>query len=152
MGHSAFPPEHELYLDSLGMHGAQYANVAVNEVDLVLALGVRFDDRVTGNVDAFIREGKIIHVDIDRDELNENKTVTLPVCADVAMVLQQLCDRVVSGENVACMEYLHSLKREYPYPIPRTGASARSHRREDRLPGTPGHRYRRRWFTQYDDS
>ena len=66
MGHGAFSPDHELFLDTLGMHGAKHANVAVNEADLVLAVGVRFDDRVTGNVDAFIAQGKIIHVDIDR--------------------------------------------------------------------------------------
>jgi acetolactate synthase I/II/III large subunit len=87
MGHGAFPPDHELFLDTLGMHGTKYANIAVNEADLVLALGVRFDDRVTGKVDAFIAQGKIIHVDIDRDELNKNKTVTLPVCADVGVAL-----------------------------------------------------------------
>lgn len=118
MGHGAFPPDHTLFLDTLGMHGAKYANVAVNEADLVLALGVRFDDRVTGNVDAFIPEGKIIHVDIDRDELNKNKTVTLPVCADLALVLKQLCDRVNTKHSTEWLEYLRYLKREFPYPIP----------------------------------
>jgi acetolactate synthase-1/2/3 large subunit len=102
MGHGVFPPDHDLFLDSLGMHGSKYANVAVNEADLVLALGVRFDDRVTGRVDAFIPEGKIIHVDIDRGELNKNKTVTLPVCADVGMVLQK------------------GLKQANPYPVPQS--------------------------------
>jgi len=118
MGHGAFPPDHELFLDTLGMHGAKYANIGVNEADLVLALGVRFDDRVTGNVDAFIRSGKIIHVDIDREELNKNKTVTLPVCADVALVLQQLCDNVQPQKPASWLEYLQGLKREFPYPLP----------------------------------
>lgn len=121
MGHGAFPPDHKLFLDTLGMHGAKYANVAVNEADLVLALGVRFDDRVTGNVDAFIPEGKIIHVDIDRDELNKNKTVTLPVCADLVVVLQQLCERVEPAQCNEWLDYLHGLKREYPYPVPKNG-------------------------------
>ena len=120
MGHGAFPPDHELFLDTLGMHGAKYANVAVNEADVVLALGVRFDDRVTGNVEAFIAEGKIIHVDIDRAELNKNKTATLPVCADVALVLRQLCDSLQPRECTAWLDYLRGLKRDYPYPIPRT--------------------------------
>jgi acetolactate synthase I/II/III large subunit len=120
MGHGIFPPDHELFLDTLGMHGAKYANVAVNEADLVLALGVRFDDRVTGNVDAFIAQGKIIHVDIDRDELNKNKTVTLPVCADVGQVLLQLCDRVGPGQRNEWLDYLWELKARFPYPIPQS--------------------------------
>jgi len=120
MGHGAFPPDHELFLDTLGMHGAKYANVAVNEADLVLALGVRFDDRVTGNVDAFIPEGKIIHVDIDRDELNKNKTVTLPVCADLSQVMQQLLESVKPQPTDKWLQYLNKLKREFPYPVPAT--------------------------------
>ncbi len=118
MGHGAFPPDHPLFLDTLGMHGAKTANVAVNEADLVLALGVRFDDRVTGNVDAFIREGKVIHVDIDRQELNKNKTVTLPVCADVAVVLQQLHGAVQARECADWLAYLRGLKAAHPYPMP----------------------------------
>lgn len=118
MGHGAFPPEHELFLDTLGMHGSMTANVAVNEADLVLALGVRFDDRVTGKVDAFIAEGKIIHVDIDRNELNKNKTVTLAVCADLATALQQLCDQAMPRDCPDWLAYLKGLKQEHPYPAP----------------------------------
>ena len=118
MGHGAFSPDHELFLDTLGMHGAKHANVAVNEADLVLAVGVRFDDRVTGNVDAFIAQGKIIHVDIDRKELNKNKTVTLPVCADLSLALRQLCDHVCPGNREKWLAYLQHLKAQYPYPIP----------------------------------
>ena len=92
MGLGAFPPDHPLCLDVLGMHGSKYANIAVNEADLVIALGVRFDDRVTGMVSEFIRHGKIIHIDIDRTELNKNKTVTLPVCANLRHALAQLIE------------------------------------------------------------
>lgn len=120
MGHGVFPPDHALFLDTLGMHGAKYANVAVNEADLVLALGVRFDDRVTGNVDAFIPDGKIIHVDIDRNELNKNKTVTLPVRAEAGIVLQQLYDSVQAKQHQPWLDYLQGIKRESPYPIPAT--------------------------------
>ena len=120
MGHGAFPPDHALFMDTLGMHGAKYANVAVNEADLVLALGVRFDDRVTGNVDAFIPRGKIIHVDIDRNELNKNKTVTLAVCADVGLAVAQLHDRVQPKRCGEWLDYLQGLKRDYPYPVPTT--------------------------------
>src|SRR5690242_5832869 len=77
MGLGAFPPDHPLTLDVLGMHGTKYANIAINEADLVLAVGVRFDDRVTGKVSEFIKHGRIIHIDVDRSELNKNKPVTL---------------------------------------------------------------------------
>ncbi len=116
MGLGAFPPGHPLCLDVLGMHGARYANVAINEADLVLALGVRFDDRVTGNVSEFIKHGKIIHIDIDRTELNKNKTVTLPICADIKLALSQLTT-IDPGEHKDWCDYCRSLKSEFPYPI-----------------------------------
>jgi acetolactate synthase-1/2/3 large subunit len=119
MGHGIFPPEHGLSLGCLGMHGSKAANVAVNEADLVLALGVRFDDRVTGRVDAFIAEGRIVHIDIDRDELNKNKTVTLPLCADLAQALPQLVARVQGRERPEWLAYLRGLEQTYPYPLPK---------------------------------
>ncbi|NGY03247.1 biosynthetic-type acetolactate synthase large subunit [Solimonas terrae] len=123
MGVGAFPPTHPLCLDVLGMHGAKYANIAVNEADLVIALGVRFDDRVTGNVAEFIKSGHIIHVDIDRRELNKNKTVTLPICADVREALTQLA-AAQAGETDAWRGYCARLKCDYPYPIAETAGIA----------------------------
>ncbi len=120
MGHGVFPPGHRLALDCLGMHGSKYANVAINEADLVLAVGVRFDDRVTGNVDTFIRDGKIIHIDIDRDELNKNKTVTLPVCADLRPALAQLINCAQPSERQEWTTYLHSLRKQYPFEVPQS--------------------------------
>ena len=121
MGIGAFPAAHALSLDVLGMHGALYANTAVNEADLVIALGVRFDDRVTGDVTEFIKHGRIIHVDIDRGELNKNKTVTLPICADLKFALQQLAETAapatVGAEWRARCE---GLKRAHPYPVEET--------------------------------
>jgi acetolactate synthase-1/2/3 large subunit len=116
MGLGAFPPGHPLCLDVLGMHGARYANIAVNEADLVIALGVRFDDRVTGKVSEFIKHGKIIHIDIDRTELNKNKTVTLPVCADLKAALAQLI-AVQPGDHRQWREYCQDLKAKFPYPV-----------------------------------
>ena len=116
MGLGAFPPGHALCLDVLGMHGARYANIAVNEADLVLALGVRFDDRVTGMVSEFIKHGKIIHIDIDRSELNKNKTVTLPVWADLRLALGQLLD-APAADYSAWREYCRQQKARYPYPV-----------------------------------
>jgi acetolactate synthase-1/2/3 large subunit len=118
MGHGAFPPAHPLALHVLGMHGSKYANIAVNEADLVLALGVRFDDRVTGNVDKFIADGKIIHIDIDRNELNKNKVVTMPICADVKIALSQLCSCSDVLDHGEWIRYLISLRAEFPFVVP----------------------------------
>ncbi len=116
MGLGVFPPGHPLCLDVLGMHGAKYANIAVNEADLVLALGVRFDDRVTGKVSEFIRHGKIIHIDIDRGELNKNKTVTLPICANLKHALAQLTE-LPGGNHAQWCDYCRKLKADFPYPV-----------------------------------
>lgn len=118
MGHGAFPPDHPLAMHTLGMHGSKYANIAINEADLVIAAGVRFDDRVTGKVDAFIATGKIIHIDIDRDELNKNKTVTLPICADIHIALQQLATAVPIKTHAPWLNYLSDLRSRFPYVVP----------------------------------
>lgn len=117
MAIGAFPPGHELAMHALGMHGSKYANVAVNEADLVIALGVRFDDRVTGKVSEFIREGKIIHIDIDRDELNKNKTVTLPICANVKAAIQQLVTAIDNREVSEWNAYLTRLRADFPFTV-----------------------------------
>lgn len=83
MGIGCFPETHPYSLKWLGMHGTVYANNAVNEADLLLAIGVRFDDRVTGKVDKFCEHGTIVHIDIDNSELNKNKTVRLPILGDL---------------------------------------------------------------------
>jgi acetolactate synthase-1/2/3 large subunit len=90
LGLGGFPAEHFLCLQMLGMHGTIYANYAINDADLLLALGVRFDDRVTGKVSEFAKHGKIVHVDIDPSELNKNKVAHLPIHADVGTVLKDL--------------------------------------------------------------
>ena len=118
MGHGIFPPDHPLALHSLGMHGSKYANVAVNEADLVLALGVRFDDRVTGNVKQFIADGRIIHIDIDRNELNKNKTVTLPICADIKPALEQLIGCAECKEHGDWLAYVSGLRERYHFEVP----------------------------------
>ena len=89
MGIGCFPETHPLSLKWLGMHGTVYANNAVNEADLLLAIGVRFDDRVTGKVEKFAEHGTIVHVDIDDSELNKNKVVALPILSDVKYALKR---------------------------------------------------------------
>ncbi len=90
MGLGAFPGDDPQSLHMLGMHGTVYANYAVNEADLLLALGVRFDDRVTGKLEEFAKHGKIVHVDIDPSELHKNKEAHIPIVADVKDFLKLL--------------------------------------------------------------
>ncbi len=90
LGLGGFPSEHFLCLQMLGMHGTVYSNYAINDADLLLALGVRFDDRVTGKVEEFAKHGKIVHIDIDPSEINKNKAAHLPIFGDVNHALQDL--------------------------------------------------------------
>ena len=90
MGLGGFPGDHPLFLDMLGMHGSVYSNLAVSEADLLLAFGVRFDDRVTGKVSEFAKHGKIVHIDIDPSEINKIKEATIPVISDVRYALAEL--------------------------------------------------------------
>ncbi|KAK2079712.1 Agglutinin-like protein 1 precursor [Prototheca wickerhamii] len=90
MGLGAFPETHPLALQMLGMHGTVYANYAVNEADLLIALGVRFDDRVTGKLEAFAARARIVHIDIDPAEIHKNKEAHIPLFADVRPALQGL--------------------------------------------------------------
>ena len=101
MGLGAYPAIDPLSLDMLGMHGSVYANYAVDQADLLIALGVRFDDRVTGKVEEFCKHGKIIHVDIDASELNKNKPTHIPVCSDVKYMLEELNKMVEPPEDIS---------------------------------------------------
>jgi acetolactate synthase-1/2/3 large subunit len=124
MGLGSVPANHPLWLHVLGMHGSYAANVAVNEADLVLALGVRFDDRVTGNVGEFIKHGQIIHIDIDRKELNKNKVATLGITADLGVALGQLIDAVEPGDYAAWQTRMDKIKDANPLcPPPRDSLS-----------------------------
>src|SRR4029079_10547374 len=77
-------------LGMLGMHGTVYSNYAVNEADLLLAFGVRFDDRVTGKVSEFAKHGFIVHIDIDPSEINKNKAAHIPIVSDIKFALDDL--------------------------------------------------------------
>lgn len=115
MGIGAIPPEHPHSMDWLGMHGGAYANYAVRDCDLLIALGVRFDDRVTGKVEAFAKDAKIIHVDIDASELNKNKTAHIPVRGDVKQVLTELNKVVQSPDIDEWRHHCRELKAKYPF-------------------------------------
>ena len=117
MGLGAFPPDHPLAMSVLGMHGTKYANYAVNRADLVIAVGVRFDDRVTGKVSEFIKHGKIIHIDVDRTELNKNKRVTLPIWADLRQALSQLVASAQPGEYSEWVQQCQDWRDRWPLDI-----------------------------------
>ena len=90
MGLGAFPTDHPDYLGMLGMHGTYEANLAMNQADLILCVGARFDDRVTGRLDAFAPNSVKIHIDIDRSSINKTVRVDLPIVGDCAHVLDQI--------------------------------------------------------------
>ncbi|KAM7471526.1 hypothetical protein LguiA_009709 [Lonicera macranthoides] len=90
MGLGAYPSSDELSLQMLGMHGTVYANYSVDKSDLLLAFGVRFDDRVTGKLEAFASRAKIVHIDIDSAEIGKNKQPHVSVCADMKPALRSL--------------------------------------------------------------
>jgi len=125
MGIGCFPESHPLSLKWLGMHGTVYANNAVNEADLLLAIGVRFDDRVTGKIEAFAEHGTIVHIDIDNSEINKNKIVRLPILSDVKYALarmNQMLDsagykRVKSGfkRYLPWYEKINAWREEFPF-------------------------------------
>jgi acetolactate synthase-1/2/3 large subunit len=87
MGLGGFPGSHKLSLGMLGMHGTYYANKAIQEADLLVAVGMRFDDRVTGKIDAFAPHAKIVHIDIDPTSIRKNVRVDIPIVGDVKRVL-----------------------------------------------------------------
>ncbi len=101
MGLGAYPGTETLSLDMLGMHGTVYSNYAVNEADLLLAFGVRFDDRVTGKVSEFAKHGFIVHIDVDPSEINKNKEVHIPVVSDIKYALAELNKIVEAPEDLS---------------------------------------------------
>ncbi len=92
MGLGCFPSGHPLCLGMLGMHGTYWANMAISEADLIVAIGVRFDDRVTGALDKFAPQAEIIHVDIDTSSLNKNVQAHIPILGDARSVIRQMLE------------------------------------------------------------
>ena len=119
MGLGSFPGDDPLFLDMLGMHGSVYANYAVDEADLLLALGVRFDDRVTGKVSEFAKHGKIVHIDVDPSEINKNKEAHIPIVSDVKYALTEL-NKIVEppeADLASWHKQIADWKKADPYKI-----------------------------------
>jgi acetolactate synthase-1/2/3 large subunit len=112
LGISALPETHPLCLGMGGMHGEAYANKALQQADLIIALGSRFDDRLTGPLDTFVPRAKIIHVDIDPAEIGKNMESELPIVGDVRSVLQVLLPMVEEASHPVWLERIGEWRRE----------------------------------------
>ena len=118
MALGAMPSDHPLSLGMLGMHAARYTNLALEECDLLIAVGARFDDRATGRVQAFCPHARIIHIDIDPAELNKIKTATLGITADAGTALDALLPLVRARRRRAWLAQIEHLKRDFPLQMP----------------------------------
>ena len=116
MGKGAFPEDHPLSLGMLGMHGTRYANYAVIDCDLLIAIGARFDDRVTGKIESFAPRAKIIHIDIDPAELGKNVRVDVPIVGDARIILKKLIStlKVKLPKTAEWNRKVEAWKKEYP--------------------------------------
>ena len=114
MGIGCFPEDHPLSLGMLGMHGTKYANYAVQESDLLMAVGARFDDRVTGKIATFASHAKIIHIDVDPAEVGKNVRVDIPVVGDAKNALVALIKEVQPKPKSAWNERVEAWKKDYP--------------------------------------
>ena len=114
MGKGGFPDEHELGLGMPGMHGTAYANYALHEADLIIAVGTRFDDRVTGKLDMFAPNAKFIHIDIDPAEIGKNIAVALPIVGDVKYVLAALVKKAAKQTHPEWHQTIQDWKKQYP--------------------------------------
>ncbi|MFW2490706.1 biosynthetic-type acetolactate synthase large subunit [Clostridium chromiireducens] len=116
MGLGAFPCDDDLCLGMLGMHGAPFTNYLLNEADLILALGVRFDDRATGNVEKFCPNASIIHIDIDPSEINKVKTSSLSMVANVNDFLEDILPHIEDKPRDTWSQRVKCYKEKYPLP------------------------------------
>lgn len=113
LGLGSFPGNHELALGMIGMHGTTYANYAANEADLIIAAGMRFDDRVTGNPQKFVPNAKIIHIDIDPAEIGKNKLIDVPIVGDLKNVLTDLNEKAPKASYDEWLKQIKKWKKEY---------------------------------------
>lgn len=114
MGKGGISSRHPLYLGSVGIHGGYAPNCAINDADVLISVGTRFNDRITGKLETFARNTKIIHIDVDAAAISKNITVDIPIVADAKLALEKLDEYM---KPVDCQEWagqLQELKRQYP--------------------------------------
>jgi len=114
LGVGCFPESHALSYGMVGMHGMVYANYAVENADVLIAIGMRFDDRVTGKISAFAPHAHIVHIDIDPAEIGKNVRVDVPIVGDVKMVLQALNKQLVPVDRLNWINQMDDWRKEHP--------------------------------------
>jgi acetolactate synthase-1/2/3 large subunit len=121
LGISCFPEDHVLWTGWPGMHGMAYSSFAIEEADLIIALGMRFDDRITGNPSKFALNSKKIHIDVDPSEIGKNIAVDVPIVGDVKEVLSRMNNHVVDATHPSWLKRIDVLKEDHPsLDIPET--------------------------------
>jgi acetolactate synthase-1/2/3 large subunit len=114
LGLGSFPGTHVLCLGMLGMHGLAHANMAVSAADLIIAIGMRFDDRATANVAGFAPKAQVIHIDVDPAEIGKNVKVDVPIVGDVKHVLKVLNAQIEPQNHVEWISQIQEWEREHP--------------------------------------
>ena len=114
LGISSFPTDHFLHTGMPGMHGMAYASLAIDKADLLISLGMRFDDRVTGRISDFAPNAKVVHVDVDPSEFHKNVKATVPVLGNLKQVLKQMLPLVDRKTHVEWLQYIDTLRAEHP--------------------------------------
>jgi acetolactate synthase-1/2/3 large subunit len=117
LGIGSFPESHILSFGMLGMHGMAYANMAVTAADVVIAIGMRFDDRATARVSGFAPNARIIHIDIDPAEIGKNVRVDVPIVGDVGIILNELNKLITPGERIDWINTLDDWRQKHPSTV-----------------------------------
>jgi acetolactate synthase I/II/III large subunit len=126
-GLGAYPEQNKLSLGMLGMHGTWYSNIAVDQCDVLIAIGARFDDRVTGKVEAFAKNAKKIHIDIDPSAISKNVPADVPIVGDVKRVLKQLNELVKPLDTKEWLKTIDGWKAEHPLRYKQDGSLRAQH-------------------------
>jgi len=121
MGLGAFPETNALSLGMLGMHGTVYANYAVTHSDLIIAIGARFDDRITGRITAFAPEAQVLHIDIDPSAISKNVEVDIPIVGDAKNILKELLPQVKKKPRTEWLKEINGWKKKHPLAYPAKG-------------------------------
>lgn len=127
LGKGAFPETHELSLGMLGMHGTAYANMAVDNCDLIVSIGSRWDDRITGDLSRFCVDAKKIHIDIDPSEINKVVKVDVGIVGDAKHVVEALSGLAKKGDTAAWLRQINRWKRQYPLKYRKEGKLKAQH-------------------------
>ncbi|MCI8274130.1 MAG: biosynthetic-type acetolactate synthase large subunit [Lachnospiraceae bacterium] len=118
MGKGAFPGEHERYTGMAGMHGTKTSNLGITKSDLLIAIGARFSDRVTGNTKRFARDAKVLHIDVDAAEINKNISSDVSIVGDAKAVLKILNERLTKQDHHEWVSEIESMKERHPLTYP----------------------------------